>query len=50
MLDLLKKCNAKATFFIIGGQVPEFEDVVQRIHDEGHEVGDPIPDNNLSHF
>jgi peptidoglycan/xylan/chitin deacetylase (PgdA/CDA1 family) len=39
MLDSLKKHNAKATFFIIGDQVPGYEDVIKRIHDDGHEVG-----------
>ncbi|RDW87362.1 carbohydrate esterase family 4 protein [Coleophoma crateriformis] len=39
MLDSLKKYNCKATFFIIGDQIPGYEHIVQRIHDEGHEVG-----------
>ena len=39
MLDSLKKHNAKATFFIIGDQVPGHEDIIKRIHDKGHEVG-----------
>ena len=39
MLDSLKKYDAKATLFIIGDQVPAHEDILQRIHDEGHKVG-----------
>lgn len=39
MLDSLKEYNAKATFFIIGDQVPGYENVIQRIQDEGHEYG-----------
>jgi peptidoglycan/xylan/chitin deacetylase (PgdA/CDA1 family) len=39
MLDSLKRYNAKATFFIIGDQVTGHEDLIKRIHDEGHEVG-----------
>lgn len=39
ILDILKTYGAKATFFIIGGQVAAHPDILQRIHDEGHEVG-----------
>lgn len=39
LLDCLAKYDAQATFFIIGNQVPGYEHLVQRIHDEGHEVG-----------
>lgn len=39
MLDSLQKYNAKATFFVIGDQAAGHEDIIKRIHDEGHEVG-----------
>jgi peptidoglycan/xylan/chitin deacetylase (PgdA/CDA1 family) len=39
ILDLLKAYDAKATFFVIGGQVAGRSNLLQRIHDEGHEVG-----------
>ncbi|ESZ99244.1 carbohydrate esterase family 4 protein [Sclerotinia borealis F-4128] len=39
ILDLLKIYNAKATFFIIGSQISSHPEIIQRIHDEGHEVG-----------
>lgn len=39
MLDLLKTHNAKATFFIIGNQISGREDIIKRIHAEGHELG-----------
>ncbi|KAH9212314.1 hypothetical protein DL95DRAFT_391630 [Leptodontidium sp. 2 PMI_412] len=39
ILDLLKAHNAKATFFIIGSQVSRYPGVVERIHAEGHELG-----------
>jgi peptidoglycan/xylan/chitin deacetylase (PgdA/CDA1 family) len=39
ILDLLKQYNAKATFFIIGSQIASHPDLLQRIHDEGHETG-----------
>lgn len=39
ILDLLKAHNAKATFFIIGSQVSRYPGIVERIHSEGHELG-----------
>lgn len=39
MLDLLKVYSAKATFFVIGSQVAAHPDLLQRMHDEGHEIG-----------
>lgn len=39
ILDILKKNNVKATFFIIGNQIEGLEDVVKRIHTEGHGIG-----------
>ncbi|AFQ15708.1 peptidoglycan-N-acetylglucosamine deacetylase [Bacillus thuringiensis] len=39
LLDLLKKENIKATFFLIGGNVKQFPDLVKRENKEGHYVG-----------
>ena len=39
MLDLLKVFGAKATFFAIGSQIAAYPDLLQRMHDEGHEIG-----------
>lgn len=39
ILDLLKAHHAKATFFVIGNQIQGRESILQRIHDEGHEIG-----------
>ena len=39
MLDSLRRYSAKATFFIIGDQVPGHNNLIDRIHAEGHEVG-----------
>lgn len=39
LLDLLHAHHAKATFFVIGSQVAEHPGVVERIHAEGHELG-----------
>jgi peptidoglycan/xylan/chitin deacetylase (PgdA/CDA1 family) len=39
VLDTLKKFNAKATFFCIGKNVVEHQEIYQRIIEEGHRVG-----------
>ncbi|CZT01915.1 hypothetical protein WAI453_007883 [Rhynchosporium graminicola] len=39
ILDLLKAHNATATFFIIGSQALQHPKIIQRIHAEGHELG-----------
>lgn len=39
ILDLLKKYDAKATFFCIGKNVIEYPEIYQRILEEGHHAG-----------
>ena len=39
ILDILKKYNVKATFFVVGENVKNYPDVVERIINEGHELG-----------
>lgn len=39
ILDVLKANDARATFFVIGGQIPGREDLMDRIVREGHELG-----------
>jgi peptidoglycan/xylan/chitin deacetylase (PgdA/CDA1 family) len=39
VLDILKENDIKATFFIIGNQINGFENMVKRIHDDGHSIG-----------
>jgi peptidoglycan/xylan/chitin deacetylase (PgdA/CDA1 family) len=39
LLDTLKKYHAKATFFLVGAKVVNRPEMVQRIHAEGHEIG-----------
>ncbi|MFB0843257.1 polysaccharide deacetylase family protein [Paenibacillus oleatilyticus] len=39
VLDILKQHEVKATFFVVGRQVVNHPDVLKRIHDEGHSVG-----------
>lgn len=39
ILDVLAKYNAKATFFVVGKNIEGNEEVIRRIIDEGHEIG-----------
>lgn len=38
ILDILKKYNAKATFFVTGNN-QKHDDLIKRAHDEGHSIG-----------
>lgn len=39
ILDILKKYDVKATFFMVGKHVEMFPEVAERIVEEGHEIG-----------
>ncbi|MDP4143502.1 MAG: polysaccharide deacetylase family protein [Bacillota bacterium] len=39
VLDILKAKDVKATFFLVGYKIPGREDVIKRIHNEGHGIG-----------
>lgn len=39
VLDILKKSEIKATFFITGRQAEKYPDLVMRIYQEGHAIG-----------
>lgn len=39
LLDLLKKYDAKATFFVVGEHAERNPDLLKRIHNEGHLIG-----------
>ncbi|AJA47699.1 polysaccharide deacetylase family protein [Clostridium pasteurianum DSM 525 = ATCC 6013] len=39
LLDTLKKYNVKATFFVVGKEIDEREDLLKRIYKEGHSIG-----------
>jgi len=39
ILDILKENNIKATFFIIGENAEKHPELIKRIIDEGHEIG-----------
>ncbi len=53
ILDVLKREQAPATFFLIGIQADKFSDLTARIYGEGHEIGNHTfthPDiSNISH-
>ncbi|MDQ0418618.1 peptidoglycan/xylan/chitin deacetylase (PgdA/CDA1 family) [Croceifilum oryzae] len=39
LLDLLKKHNIKATFFVLGSKAERFPHLIRRMHHEGHLIG-----------
>ena len=39
ILDILKEKGVKATFFVVGKQAVAFPDILARIADDGHEIG-----------
>jgi peptidoglycan/xylan/chitin deacetylase (PgdA/CDA1 family) len=39
LLDMLKQRDLRATFYLIGNRVTTWPDIVRRIADEGHEIG-----------
>ena len=39
ILDILKENKVKATFFLIGNQIKDKEDVIKRIYNEGNSIG-----------
>jgi peptidoglycan/xylan/chitin deacetylase (PgdA/CDA1 family) len=42
VLEILKRHEAKATFFLIGERALRYPEVVARIRAEGHEIGFPV--------
>jgi peptidoglycan-N-acetylglucosamine deacetylase len=39
ILELLQQCSLRACFFVVGRQVEKHPEIVQRIHSEGHLIG-----------
>ncbi len=39
LLELLKKYNAQASFFMIGKEIEEHSEIVQKVHEAGHFIG-----------
>lgn len=51
VLDVLKKRNLKAIFFLVGSNVRKYPDLVRRIHAEGHTLGNHTYYHlNLPHY
>jgi len=48
ILDLLKKYHAHATFFIITERIPGNEEILQRMVEEGHEIGNHLTEDEPS--
>ena len=48
ILDLLLEHDARATFFLLSDRIPGNEALVQRIVDEGHEIGNHLTDDQPS--
>ncbi len=48
ILDVLAEYGVKATFFIIGGQIPGNEALLRRIVREGHELGNHLMSDHRS--
>lgn len=40
ILELLRKADAKATFFVLGKNVEQYPDIAKSIIDHGHEIGE----------
>lgn len=39
LLDILKKYNAHATFFVLGSRAQKYPDIIRKMNQEGHEIG-----------
>jgi Predicted xylanase/chitin deacetylase len=46
VLDILKKANIKATFFVLGKNAALYPDMIQRIYQEGHALGNHSYDHD----
>lgn len=48
VLDILKKNDIRATFFVLGEQVKRYPELLQRIHEEGHAIGNHSYDHHYT--
>lgn len=46
VLDILKKSNIKATFFVLGKKAALYPDMIKRIYREGHSIGNHSYDHD----
>lgn len=47
ILDVLKKYDVKATFFVVGARCKQFPDVVKQVYKSGHELGNHTWSHNI---
>lgn len=50
ILDVLKKYDIKATFFIVGNMVAKDPDMLKRIYNDGHQIGNHTYSHNYNHI
>lgn len=50
ILDILKKYDIKATFFVVGNAAEKNPELIKRIHGEGHAIGNHSYSHNYSHI
>ncbi len=50
ILDVLKKYRVKATFFVLGYQAEKYPDILKRIGDEGHAIGNHSYSHNYAYI
>ncbi|OZB90398.1 hypothetical protein CJP46_34190 [Paenibacillus sp. XY044] len=48
VLDILKKNKIGATFFVLGEQVKKYPQLISRIYEEGHAIGNHTYDHNYT--
>jgi peptidoglycan-N-acetylglucosamine deacetylase len=48
VLDILKQAKVKATFFVVGKNVKLYPEMVRRIYDENHAIGNHSYDHNYT--
>lgn len=50
ILDVLKKYNIKATFFVVGTMVEENPEILKRVYDDGHQIGNHTYSHNYGYI
>lgn len=50
ILDILAEYDIKATFFVVGSMVKENPEILQRIYDEGHKIGNHTYTHNYRYI
>lgn len=50
ILDILAEYNIKATFFVVGSMVEQNPEILQRVYDEGHTIGNHTYTHNYRYI